>query len=348
MRPVLGIAIDAGRVWAVAVQRRRPVWAGEAGYSSAAELAEVLASLAANRPRGTRLATLALGTSIVTVKTIAGLPPLSAADLAAHVRLTSRRYFLQNGVPLVTNAAPVTARGKAPGLGLLAAAEAPLVEAAASGLAAAGLECRGIVPGSLLLEPDAGILSDAPGLRLAFAAATTSPLPMQLASDAERQASHERRRTLTRRMAAVSAVTLAVAGLTWIGGTAWRHRRAAAELARLRPNVVAALALRSDLDAATSALGRIAGEDARRSHAARVLADLAAALPDSAFATSLRLTSGQGAFAGYAPRAADAVRALERSGRFQRVAVDGPVTREAVAGRDRGAERFTVRFTWRP
>ncbi len=40
------------------------------------------------------------------VKTIAGLPKLSRCDLAAHVRVNSRRYFLQNGHPLVTDARP--------------------------------------------------------------------------------------------------------------------------------------------------------------------------------------------------------------------------------------------------
>jgi hypothetical protein len=342
VRPSLGIIVERSTVRAVAVARGRLIWAGETRCGGAADLAEVLATLAASAPREAKRATVALGGTIAFVKVIAGLPPLSGADLAAHVQLRSRRYFLQNGVPLVTNAEAVRERGKPTGTALLIAAEAPWVEAANAGLAAAGLACRGVVPARLL--PPATIASSLE-LEGAVAAAVAARLPLELASDATRLARSRRQRRTTACVLAAATAAVVVAGGGWLGSTVWRLRAAERELARLGPEIASALALRRDLDDATAALAIIAAQEAARSRHARLLAHLALALPDSAFISTLRL-AGSGVLTGYAHRAATVPAALQRLPGFIGVAPDGPVTSEATGGRS--WERFTLRFGWRP
>lgn len=333
----VGIAIEAGRVSAVALRGRRTVWAAEAPYDGAEDLERALAALAAERPRRARIAAVGLGPDVARVKTLEGLPRLPHMQLAAHVRLYSRRYFLQNGVPLVTDATPLDTK-QTPGRAIAAAAPTPIIEAIARGLEAAGVECRTIVPFTLL---KAGTASDP------FAAARVVALardaPLALLPDATRISRVAAGKRSLVRWAALAAASVALAVVVWFAAQIRDERAATHELERLTPAVEAAIAMRSDLDATTDALAILARVSAGRAHRARQLAELAHALPDSAFLVSLRLEpDGRGSLAGYAPSAAQVLARLERAGALAHPTFDGPVTREVVAGRER--ERFAIRF----
>jgi len=338
----LGIAVEEGRVSAAALRLGRLVWAAEATYADVTDLAHVLASLAAERPRGHRRARVALGPGLARVKEVDGLPKLRRADLVAHVRLTSRRYFLQNGVALVTDALPLRARPGGGGRALLAAAPLPLVEAVTTGLEAAGLACDAIIPSQTLARIAAASEGDE-----RFGDARTVAMARRwqlvLAPDGARAERARRDRRALGVWALLATASMVLAGASWFGASLRQERTTVREIARLRPAFEVALDVRRDLDATTEALGVLAAAERTRHFRARVLASLADALPDSAFLVNLRLNAdGTGSMAGYAPRAAVLVTRLGRSQRFQDLALDGPVTREAVAGRE--WERFAVRF----
>lgn len=75
----------------------------------------------------------------------------------------------------------------------------------------------------------------------------------------------------------------------------------------------------------------------------RRLADLAGALPDSAFLTSLTISAGgDGAVTGYARRAAEVVASLERAGGIRAPRLEGRLAREVLGGRE--WDRFTIAF----
>jgi len=306
-RPLV-IRVEAERVSATLLRRGRPVWAAEAGYRDADDLGAVLAALAAERPAATRAARVTLDPAVARLKEVAGLPKLARADLAAHVQLHSRRYFCQNGVPLVTDALP--RKGGA----LLAAAPLPLVTAICDGLAAAGLACHDIVPD---------------------ARASLSLLP------GERRAARARdqRRTLLR-WAAAALMACALAASAWTLALVRAEREARSALAAMRVPLTAAVAVRRDLDGATEALA-VLDRAATPSGAAAFLATLARVLPDSAFLVSAELAQGGTVrLSGYAPRAAAVAAALERAHLVRAPTFEGPVTRETVLGHER--ERFTL------
>jgi hypothetical protein len=332
----VGIAIDGARVSAVALRGNRTVWAAEAAYTGSADLERVLGQLAAERPRNARIATVALGPDVTRLKTVEGLPRLEHADLAAHVRLHSRRYFLQNGVALVTDAVPAHRNGS-DGLALLAAAPVPIIDAVSRGLEAAGLRCDTITPLALLTVTGDDQYAGA------RAAATARYAQLLLVPDHARAARLAAQVVTLRRWAFAGGASVLLAAATWAVKTVRAERASAAELLRLKPMVSAALRVRADLDAATDALGVLGRAGAGRSRRARFLADLTRALPDSVFLVSLRLDPDQtGALAGFASHAAPVIARLEQAGLVRHAAFEGPVTREALGGRE--WERFAIRF----
>ncbi len=330
MSTTLGISIEAGRVVAAAVRRGQAVWAAEAPYEGPDDLARVLAALAAERPRGVRRAAVSLGGAVSRTRSVAGLPKLRPDDLAAHVRLNTRRYFAQNGVALVTDARP-TDEGA-----LLAAAHAPIVEAVAAGLASAGLGCDTIVP--------VGVLGDLAGVEAAVAVAGERRPALLLVPDTHRAERVERERRQLKGWTITAGVAVILAMLAQLVAPARTERAARRELARLGPAVNAAIAVRRDLDASTTALAALGGAGSGGRYA-RFLADLTRALPDSAFLATVSLEDAGGRLVGYAPSAAAVVARLERTPRIASARLEGPVTREIVAGRER--ERFTIVLTMR-
>lgn len=356
MRRALGISVEERWVRAVVLAGGRVAWAAEAEYAGLEDLADVLARLAAERPRGTRSARVALGAGLAQLKVVDRLPRLPARDLAAHVALQPRRYFLANGVPLVTDA---VAHGRRNGTlhraALLAAAPEPLIEAVAAGVRAAGLAVEWIAPvGALgaMSEADASAALDPLGEGAAryvgaFAAAASRDSALTLLPPAMRRRSARLRTASARRWLIVGACSMALAAIGHVAALARQGARAERELLRVHVALEQAVAGRRDLDAATEALAFLGRQEAGRPRRAALLARVARALPDSAFLAAMRLDAdGRGTFVGYAPRAADVVAALERVSGIIAPSLDGPVTREVLGGRE--WDRFTVRFRTRP
>jgi Tfp pilus assembly protein PilN len=348
---VVGIAVERNRLAAVAVRRGRIVWAAETAYQEPADLAGVIAGLAAERPRGFRAACVALGPEVARIKHVDGLPRLRPADLAAHVRLQSRRYFLQNGASLVTDAVAAGGRGSGTGTATLAAAAEPIVEAVGAGLHAAALALQEMAPSVLFAAPEAdaemGRLQQlgfrAASFRDAYAAAVARRPPLALLpAELRRERDRQTTRSLVR-WAALCAGSMLLAGATYVGALAHQGRTAAAELDALRPALAAALAVRRDLEAATASLEVLQQADLRRPRLTRLLTELTSALPDSVFLRALRVErDGRGALMGYAAQASAALTALERTRGITDPELDGAVTREVVGGRE--WERFGLRF----
>ncbi len=330
MTAVLGIAIEDGRVYAVLVSRRRVAWAAEAPFVAPGDLAQVLAALAGERPRGVRRARVALSPTHARVKAVDGLPPLAPADLAAHVRLHSRRYFVQNGIPLVT--AAHRAGGPGDGAAVLAAAPLPLLEAVIAGLEAAGLVCETIAP--------AQALNGAAGMDLAARVATVSRHPLDLVPDAARVAMAAREARALRRWTAAAAAALLVLAASALGRMRADGQAAEQLLGALGPAAESALVVQRDLEITVAALADLRAAEGSGVGAARTLARLAQALSDSAFLSYVQLQEdGTVRLSGLAVSAARTLAQLDRAG-FRGATLDGPVMREFAAGRER--ERFTI------
>jgi hypothetical protein len=347
---VLGVAVEPSRVRAVALGNGRVVWAAEAGFENGAELADVLARLASERPVGIRAARVALSTGVAQLKVVT-MPRLAERDLAAHVAIQPRRYFLQNGAALVTDAVPLPGprrNGHPPAL--LAAAPEPLVEAVAAGVAAAGMRLAGIAPTAafpatvLAQAPTALAELDGRGPQYfaAYAAAAAEPA-LELLPTALRQLAIRANRRSTRRWTAACVGSLLLAAVSAASAPLRTQGAAVRELALLGPSVERALASRRDLDQTTDALGVLARAEADRSHVARLLADLASALGDSVFLAVLRLNpDGRNVLVGYAAHTGEVLSAMGSVPEIADPELEGSVTRETAGARE--WERFTIRF----
>jgi len=304
----LTITVGPASLRAVATRFRRTTWAARAAYADAADLAAALAALAAERPSGLAAALVVLDAPLARCKTVDALPALSQADLAAHVRLNSRRYFLQNGVPLVTDALPRPEHRAA-----LAAAPLPLVTAVCDGLAAGGLVCVNIVPAS---EPSLCLLPE----RLRAARSTS-------------------RRAALARWAIIATASAILAVISRSFALIHDERSARGELARLRTPVAEALAVRRDLDQTTAALHVLALASGPAQNA-EWLATLARTLPDSAFLGTLRLEAAHAAAVPAALERADLMSTPAFEGPVTREVVNGrELERFTLQGRQRTAVR---------
>jgi hypothetical protein len=349
----LGIAIGREELRAVAVSRRKVVWAAQARWSGAADLAEALSRLVTERPRGVHEVRVALEEGVCQRKVVERLPPLGARDLASHVALLPRRYFLQDGGALVTDATWLRGGGgnrKSRGPALLAAAAEPLVAAVAEGLRAAGLKLCALAPAADFVPP--GVMGDGQALEAvpdgeslqsAYAAAAGRLPALGLFPEPFRAAGRRGRRAAAMRVLIAGISCIALAAACYVASLLRQWRSAEAELERSSPAVERALAVRRDLDASTEALAFLSRAEAGRPRLAQLLADLTGALPDSAFIAFLRVDGERrGTLVGYAPAAGRVVTALERVAAVEAPALDGPVMRDALGGRE--WDRFTIRF----
>ena len=149
-RGILGLSIGASHVRAVLLDRDAIQWAGEAGYSDLAELADAVGRLAGESGRPVRRVRVVLERDIVQLRSISAAPPLSPTAARRYVALEAPRLFRKNGAPLVTDArlVPVDATRRA----LFAAAvPEPLVRAILEGCAQAGLEVESVGPAAEVL-----------------------------------------------------------------------------------------------------------------------------------------------------------------------------------------------------
>lgn len=151
MSTQVGISIGADEVRAVVLRGGKVIAATEAelapGDSLSDAVAEVLAGAPVPRwPRPPVIA--ALGPARAQVRRISGLPPIADARvLAGIIREGTGRFFLQNGVPLVTTGVRVEAPGTAWG----AALDANAVRAAEEGCRRAGFRLSAVVPAVAVL-----------------------------------------------------------------------------------------------------------------------------------------------------------------------------------------------------
>ncbi|MBW3571950.1 MAG: hypothetical protein KY467_12675 [Gemmatimonadetes bacterium] len=118
--------------------------------------------------------------------------------------------------------------------------------------------------------------------------------------------------------------------------------RAAARIAAVQDRRRAAAETERELTRVTEALAEAAAFDAARYSPTLLLADLTAALPAGSALVAFRADTAAGSVVALAPRAAAVVRPLEKVPGIVGPEIVGPVTREALAGRE--VERVTVRF----
>lgn len=97
-----------------------------------------------------------------------------------------------------------------------------------------------------------------------------------------------------------------------------------------------------ELARVTQALAEAAAFDAERYSPTLLLADLAAALPQGSAVVAFTADTATGSLVALAPRAAAVVQPLEKVPGVVAPEIVGPVTREALAGRE--LERVTIRF----
>jgi hypothetical protein len=97
-----------------------------------------------------------------------------------------------------------------------------------------------------------------------------------------------------------------------------------------------------ELERVTQALAEAAAFDADRYSPTLLLADLTAALPQGSAVVAFTADTANGSVVALAPRAAAVVQPLEKVPGIVAPEIVGPVTREALAGRD--LERVTIRF----
>jgi hypothetical protein len=143
----VGIAVSTDFVRAVAVRDGAVLWGAESpvdGRPIEAVVGELIAARRLRRwPRPTVIA--AVGPARAQLRRLAGLPPVvDAAALARLVSESAGRFFLRNGVPLVTTGVRRDHEGD--GAGWSAAIEQPVVAALERTCRAHGLRLVAVLP----------------------------------------------------------------------------------------------------------------------------------------------------------------------------------------------------------
>lgn len=322
----LRLRIGASRLQAELISRGQLAWAAEAGFDSAAELEEAIATLAGELPPGRGLrADVVLLPPMLQLRHINGIPPVrSQRALDGIIAGQSSRFFRRNGHPLVTSAHRTPRAGwfRRPSDSCVAAAvEQPWLDAIGAGLGAAGL-----VEGGIGVEG----MKAGPNFRSGNATLT-------------------RRKRLKRQIVVLACVAMmfwAAAAIT----LALRVHRAKSDLevgiAQLREPATAARTAHIALEHAQEALDSVASARNLTQRALATMAALSAAMPDSAFLTSLDWSAagsefGSGTATGAARHAVAVVAALERAG-FSRPRLEGAPVGDQSGPEPR--ERFVLRF----
>lgn len=142
----VGVALGSGAVRAIGVQRDGIAWTLEAplpaGEDRARKLTAFLMRIPARRWPGIRI-NVAIGPAHVQAKRLSGLPSVDDVSLLARVVAEGvGRFFLRNGIPLVTSGLRVDASGQVWG----AAFERPLIDELAETCRIAGLTLGVVVP----------------------------------------------------------------------------------------------------------------------------------------------------------------------------------------------------------
>lgn len=151
MSPVLGLSVAAGELRAVLVEAQGRVrWAATIPYGDPGDLAAAIGRLAADSPRSTRQVRVVLERSVIQLRTVSAVPPLSREAARRYASLEALRLFRTNGVPLVTDgrALKIGPRDRVLWAG---AAPEPLVAAVVRGCEEAGLMLESLGPAADVL-----------------------------------------------------------------------------------------------------------------------------------------------------------------------------------------------------
>jgi hypothetical protein len=314
--PILHLTVGVSQVRAEAKRHGAIVWAGEAIYESAADLADVVARLAAAPTERCRRLRVTLERPPAQTRTLRDLPPVRDRELASLVANQAGRFFRRNGAPLVTDATWVTT-----GTGRVtqaAAVEEPLVAAIVTGAVEAGLVVERIAPADTC-----------PGL--------------QLFPAAERAVRERARRRAVTWLALAALATWMLASGAYGIRLMLERRAVDTEIAATAAPLAALHDVRREMRAAEAMVQALADARRSRGQALATLGRVNGALPDSSVLTSyMWRADGSGVLAGVAQRATEVLAAIERSRAVVDPRGEGAVVRETLAGHE--WERFTIIF----
>jgi hypothetical protein len=293
------------------------VWTGEATYAGLDDLTDVIARLVIEPEMiGARTrVNVELEKPLVQYRILSELPAVSAEALRQIVEQQAHRYFRKNGKPLIVDAfrengknSPVHA----------AAVEEPIVAAIGAGVRAAGFRLAAIAPSS-------------------------HPGRLSLEMPEERVRRQREARLSLRRLAFAVALLWLLAVCATVFNVLRQRRAIDRELADLAKPVAALAAVKREMAIAKSMIVAI-NRDARRQHGTLgLIASITAALPDSAFLTSLTIEDGdRGFLGGYSRRASEVLARLESAGVLATPRLDGQLGREIIGGVE--WERFSITF----
>lgn len=345
MNTAIGLAVERHCLRAVGVRGVRVLWGIAACVPDEAPLGEALGAFLQKLPVG-RLSrprvTVALAPAFAQTKRLAGLPPI--ADERVLARIVSEhaaRFFLKNGIPLVTTSVRLDANGRP----WAAALQRDVVDAIVSACRSNRLRLFRIVPAVDVVRNDIAALAplgnEAPAFAVAYGAAvTTGALALRMGS--AQAVAAPRWRVATSAGAAGLALVLAVLA-PGIGARRAEHQ-AVAHLSGLAIPMRAAQRIARDNELVARALSDVAAFDRSRRPIVLFLAALAKALPDSAALLAFHTDSAGGSVVAYAPRAGALASRLETVPGIASPEITGPVTRERAGGRL--VERVTIRFRW--
>jgi hypothetical protein len=341
---IIGLAIERDRLRAVGVRGARVLWGVDAPITDV-PLADALAAFLGRLPLrrvGRPRVTVALGATFAQTKRLAGLPPIDDERvLAKTVQEHAARFFLKNGVPLVTTSVRLDAKGQPWG----AALQKDVVDTIVSVCRASRLELAGIVPAIDVSKPEVAALAPLGREALDFAAAygaaiTPGALVWRTRAVADEQAPRWRITTI----ACAAGLALILAVLASGLGARMAEHRSIAHLATIAAPTRSAQRIARDNDLVTRALGEVASFDRGRRPVTVLMAALAKALPDGAALLALHVDSVGGSIVAFAPRAGALLTRLETVPGLAAPEITGPVTRETALGHE--VERVTVRFRW--
>jgi len=314
--PVLQLTIGERSARAEATQGDVTLWAGEAGYESPSDLAEVIARLAAAPSQRCRRLRVTLERPPAQARTLTDLPPVGQKELRALVANQAGRFFRRNGSALVTDATWIASGPRR--ITEAAAVEEPLVMAVVTGAAQAGLLVESITAAGVTPE-------------------------LQLFPDAERAVRARARRRVTTRLAVAACGVWILAGVFFGARLLMERRSIDAELAAADAPLAALRDVRHEMRTVESMVVGLAEARRARGQVLAALARVSAAIPDSTVVTSYTWRAdGSGLVAGAGRRASDVLAAVERTHAVPNPRITGAVVREVVAGHE--WERFTIVF----
>jgi hypothetical protein len=345
VRLVVGLSIESDELHAVGVRGARVLWAVEATRGDEVPLGEALVAFLGALPVG-RLGrprtTVAVGPVYAQTKRLAGLPALGDERvLAKTVSEHAERFFLRDGVPLVTTSVRLDADGRP----WAAALRKNVVDTIVTACQTSRLRLVGIVPAVDVGQPKAGGLASLGANARQYATAYgAAVIPGALTWRAHPMAEHGAPRW---RVTAAASATIVALGLALLApgiSALMAEHHAVARLAAIAGPSETARRMARDVELVTGALSEVGAFDRGRRPVTVLLADLARALPDGAALLGLHVDSVGGSIVALTPQAAALLTHLERVPGLAAPEITGPVTREIAGGHD--LQRVTVRFRW--